>query len=140
KKDLNMHVKPARDSDHLYQLKENDRVELLRRATAAKTSAPQVAKPAPTAAGPKEPPAEPIIEDWWLARDSAGHSGWVLARMLDLEVPLEVAQYAEGQRIIAVFTLNEVHDKDKEVPQYLMLLSEPKEGLDYDFDQIRVFT
>ena len=60
--------------------------------------------------------------------------------MVDLDVPLDVAQYAEGQRIVAFFVLNEVHDGDKKVPQYLTVLTEPKDGLPFDFNQIRVFT
>ena len=66
--------------------------------------------------------------------------GWVLARMIDLDVPLEVAQYAEGQRIVAFFVLNQVQDGDKKVPQYLTVVTEPKDGLPFDFNQIRVFT
>src|SRR5262249_7853048 len=86
-----------------------------------------------------------VIEDWWLVRDSHGRVGWVLARMVDIDVPIDVAQYAEGQRIVALFVLNEVDDveaqtKDKKVPQYLMVLSEPKDGAPFDFNQIRVFT
>jgi len=82
----------------------------------------------------------PIIEDWWLVRDSHNRVGWVLARMIDLDVPLEVAQYAEGQRIVAFFVLNQVQDGDKKVAQYLTVLTEPKDGLTFDFNQIRVFT
>jgi hypothetical protein len=66
--------------------------------------------------------------------------GWVLARMVDMDVPLEIAQYAEGQRTVAFFVLNQVADGDKKVPQYLVALSEPKDGLPFDFNQIRVFT
>ncbi len=73
-------------------------------------------------------------------RDSHNRVGWVLGRMVDLDVPLDVAQYAEGQRIVAFFVLNEVHDGDKKVPQYLTVLTEPKDGLPFDFNQIRVFT
>jgi len=80
------------------------------------------------------------MEDWWLVRDSQGHVGRVLGRLIDLDVPLEVAQYAEGQRIVGCFVLNEVRDGDKKVPQYLMLLSEPKDGLPFDYTQARVFT
>jgi hypothetical protein len=36
--------------------------------------------------------------------------------MIDLDVPLDVAQYAEGQRIVAFFVLNQVQDGDKKVP------------------------
>ncbi|PYV65018.1 MAG: hypothetical protein DMG95_02885 [Acidobacteria bacterium] len=63
-----------------------------------------------------------------------------MLRMLDLDVPLEVAQYAEGQRIIACFQLNQVTDGDKKVAQYLVLLNEPKDGMPFDFNQARVFT
>jgi hypothetical protein len=36
--------------------------------------------------------------------------------------------------------LNQVTDEDKKVAQYLVLMSEPKDGLPYDYDQVRVFT
>jgi hypothetical protein len=82
----------------------------------------------------------PVIEDWWLVRDSHARVGWVLARMVDLDLPLEVAQYAEGQRVVAYFVLDQVQDRDKKVAQYLTVLTEPKDGLPFDFNQIRVFT
>jgi SH3-like domain-containing protein len=93
---------------------------------------------APATAAPAAP--APLKEDWWLVRDSHNRVGWVLARMVDLDVPLDVAQYAEGQRIVAFFALNEVPDGDKKVAQYLTVLTEPKDGLPFDFNQIRVFT
>ncbi len=80
------------------------------------------------------------MEDWYLVRNSAGRVGWVLLRMVDLDIPLEVAQYAEGQRIMGYFVLNTVQDGDKQVPQYLVLLNEPKDGLPWDYNQIRIFT
>jgi hypothetical protein len=81
-----------------------------------------------------------VLEDWWLVRNSAHHTGWVLSRIIDLEAPIEVAQYAEGQRIVACFVLNQVEDDGRNVPQYLMLLNEPKDGNPADFNQLRVFT
>jgi hypothetical protein len=81
-----------------------------------------------------------LLEDWWLIRDPESHVGWVLSRMVDLDVPLEIAQYAEGQRTVAFFVLNQVTDGDKKVSQYLVVLTEPKDGLPFDYDQIRVFT
>jgi len=80
------------------------------------------------------------MEDWYLVRNSSGHVGWVLLRMVDLDIPLEVAQYAEGKRIMAYFVVNTVQDHDKQVSQYLVCLNEPKDGLPWDFNQIRVFT
>ncbi|HTR26298.1 MAG TPA: SH3 domain-containing protein [Terriglobales bacterium] len=100
--------------------------------------------PLPSTAVKPAGPA-PVVEDWWLVRDSHGRVGWVLSRMVDLDIPLDVAQYAEGQRIVALFVLNEVEDpqaqaRDKKIPQYLMVLTEPKDGAPFDFNQIRVFT
>lgn len=82
------------------------------------------------------------IEDWWLARDTQGHAGWVLARMIDIDAPLEIAQYAEGQRIVAFFPLTSVHDSElgKDVAYYLVLLTEPKDGMPFDYNQLRVFS
>ena len=64
----------------------------------------------------------------------------MLARLIDIDVPLEIAQYAEGQRIIACFPLREVIDQEKKVPEYLAVLSENKDGMPFDFNAIRVFT
>jgi SH3-like domain-containing protein len=132
--DTNLHVEPGRDSDHLYQLAQSAKISVLKRSTVEKNSPAGTLKPA----SPK-PSASPM-EDWWLVRDSQGHVGWVLGRLIDLDVPLEVAQYAEGQRIVGCFELNEVTDGDKKIPQYLMLLAENKDGLPFDFNQARVFT
>jgi len=83
----------------------------------------------------------PIIrEDWWLVRDGQKRVGWVLGRALYLDVPEDVAQYSEGQRIVAAFPLDEVQDGDKKVAEYLVLFTENKDGLPDDFNQARVFT
>jgi hypothetical protein len=80
------------------------------------------------------------LEDWWLVRSPENRVGWVLGRMIDVDVPLEIAQYAEGQHIVASFVLSEVADGDKKVPQYLVLFTESKDGLPFDYNQARLFT
>jgi SH3-like domain-containing protein len=135
--ETNLHIEPGRDSEHLYQLAQGTKVVLLQRGTAER---PNAVVPPGIAARKDAKSAGPVLEDWWLVRDSAGHAGWLLGRMVDADVPLEIAQYAEGQRIVAFFVLNEVKDGDKQVPQYLTVITEPKDGLPYDFDQVRVFT
>jgi hypothetical protein len=133
--DTNLHIEPGRDTDHLYLLPAASKVSVLARGMAERTGV--VAPPSP---GKKDKAPGPVMEDWWLARDAQGHVGWLLARMVDLDVPLEIAQYAEGQRFVAFFKLNEVQDDDKKVPQYLALLTEPKDGQPFDFDKVHVFT
>ncbi|MBA3913136.1 MAG: SH3 domain-containing protein [Acidobacteriales bacterium] len=135
--DTNLHVEPTRDADHLFLLPSGTRLSLLKRASAAKQVSP--GNSPPKGANAKDA-GKASAEDWWLVRDPQGHAGWVLGRMLDPDVPLEIAQYAEGQRIVAFFVLNQVSDGDKKVPEYLTVLTQPKDGLPFDFDQIRVFT
>jgi len=136
--DTNLHVEPGRDSEHLYQISTGEKVSLLKRATAEKPNTVAPPRPAAKSGDKKEP--EPVIEDWWLVRDSHERVGWVLGRMVDLDVPLDIAQYAEGQRIVAFFVLNQVQDADKKIAQYLTVLTEPKDGMPFDFNQIRVFS
>jgi len=136
--DTNLHLEPGRDTEHLYLLSQGSKVSLLQRATAGKN-----APSAPLMSANKEPSApqpSASLEDWWLIRDANARVGWVLGRMLDVDVPLDIAQYAEGERTVAALVLDEVQDADKKVPQYLVMLTEPKDGLPFDFDQIRVFT
>jgi hypothetical protein len=146
--DTNLHVEPGRDTEHLYQISSGEKLLLLKRGTAEK---PGAVAPPPRSAPPGGNPQNnlpnndkkqqlPVVEDWWLVRDSHNRVGWVLGRMIDLDIPLDVAQYAEGQRIVAFFVLNQVQDGDKKVAQYLTVVTEPKDGLPFDFNQIRVFT
>lgn len=136
--DTNIHIAPGRDAQHLYQLKAASKVQILKRATAQKPQPATV--PVREDAGRRAAPSEPALEDWWLVRDPEGRVGWVLARMVDIDVPLDVAQYAEGRRIVGAFVLNQVTDGDKKVPQYLMVLTEPHDGMPFDYNQVRVFT
>lgn len=136
--DTNIHIAPGRAAQHLYQLKEGARLQILKRATAPKPQPAVV--PVREDAGGKAAASQPALEDWWLVRDPQGRVGWVLARMVDVDVPLEVAQYAEGQRIVGAFVLDQVSDGDKKVPEYLMVLTEPRDGMPFDYNQIRVFT
>ncbi|MGO9828111.1 MAG: SH3 domain-containing protein [Terriglobales bacterium] len=156
--DTNLHVEPGRDAEHLYQISAGEKLSLLKRGTAEKpgTFTPPARSAKPTVDKTQNEPDKnpdknkeeknqaekpvPVIEDWWLVRDSHDRVGWVLGRMIDLDVPLDVAQYAEGQRIVAFFVLNQVQDGDKKVAQYLTAVTEPKDGLPFDFNQIRVFT
>jgi SH3-like domain-containing protein len=154
--DLYLHVKPGRDTDRFYLLPENQKLQLLIRASVPKPAPPQGFLTAPRAAAPgKEkkagakptPPVEPAVpmEDWWLVRDSRGQVGWLLSRRLDVDVPDEIAGYSEGQKIVGAYVLTKVYDPDsslpnKLVPEYISVTNAYKDGLPYDFDQVRVFT
>lgn len=176
--DIYLHISPGRNTDHFYLLPENDKVQLLVRA-----SVPKAVPGAPV--GPPKPPVHPAantaksasplpkgsakggssaaanapnadhvekaeepeipMEDWWLIRDSQGRTGWLLSGRVDVDVPDEVGQYAEGQRIVGAYILTHVNDSEADVPnhqvpEYVTAMSPPRSGLPFDFDQIRVFT
>jgi hypothetical protein len=166
--DIYLHIEPGRETEHFYLLPENAKVELLERASVPKvapgarpeprpvsssTAAAQahaLARPvaietggAPAPARPDLPP--PIMEDWWLVRDAQGRTGWLLASRVDVDIPDEVGVYSEGQRMVGAYKFAGVIDPgsstpDKEIPEYVTVLSPPKSGLPFDFDQVRVFT
>lgn len=170
--DIYLHITPGRNTDRFYLLPENDKVQLLVRASvpklapgerpparaetpavpqSQKTSASTSTKPgkpaAPVAAEAATQPEQPEVpmEDWWLIRDAQGRVGWLLGGRVDVDVPDEVGQYAEGQRIVGAYVLTHVTDAESnvpnhQVPEYVTALSPPKSGLPFDFDQIRVFT
>src|SRR6202167_2249262 len=154
--DLYLHVKPGRETDRFYLLPENQKLQLLIRASVPKPEPPQgfLTAPRPAATGKEKLPAgkaapagEPAVpmEDWWLVRDSRGQVGWLLARRLDVDVPDEIAGYSEGQKIVGAYVLTKVYDPDsslpdKLVPEYISVTNAYKDGLPYDFDQVRVFT
>jgi SH3-like domain-containing protein len=153
--DLYLHAKPGRDTDRFYLLPENQKLQLLIRASVPKPAPPQGFLTAPKTAATvkgkqasaKTTPGEPAVpmEDWWLVRDSGGQVGWLLSRRLDVDVPDEIAGYSEGQKIVGAYMLTKVYDPesslpDKQVPEYVSVTNAFKDGLPYDFDQVRVFT
>ncbi len=194
--DLYLHLLPGRETAHYLLEAGNTKVQMLARGTVEKAPPPgalpiakpktpspsTAAKPGQTLSAPvkaasvsaTEPvvPATPaVMEDWWLVRDAAGHTGWLLANRVDVDVPDEVGQYAEGQRMIAAYPIAKVLDDGtgeerrhktkgeeakspktaagadasaptapKEETEYVTVLAPPKNGLPYDFDQVRVFT
>ncbi len=158
--ELYMHLTPGRETPHYYLLPANTKVAMLERASVPRFEAssllglPGKASQAHSGVHHEKAhkksfdsrfaPAVPM-EDWWLARGSAGHTGWMLSRDFQVDVPEDVAQYAENERMVGAYVLRTVADPDSgkpngQVPEYLTVLTPYKQGLPYDFDQVRVFT
>jgi Bacterial SH3 domain len=87
------------------------------------------------------PEQKPIpVDDWSLIRTKDGKVGWVLSRMLQMSIPDEVAQYAEGHRITAYLSLGDVRDKEKNTVMHNWLWTTVASGqFPYEFDSFRVF-
>jgi hypothetical protein len=107
----------------------------------------------PGYADPAAKTASTAMDDWSLVRLKDAHSaearadpkadvkaGWVLSRMLQMSIPDEVAQYAEGHRITAYVALGDVKDKrwNEAKPNWLWTTSSTGQ-LPYEFDSFRVF-
>jgi len=159
--EVNLHLKPGRDTEHFYRLAEADKLQLIQRATLPKpipgaaliaraaTNAPPAESSKPGAhpkASAEAQPAPPVaMEDWWLARDSKGHAGWLLSRMIDVDAPDTLTRYSEGQKFVGAYVLATVFDagaeqQNKNIPEYVTVLAPYTAGLPFDFNQVRVFT
>jgi hypothetical protein len=79
------------------------------------------------------------MDDWFLVRTQDAKAGWVLARMLNVAVPDEIAQYAEGHRITGYLPLGNVKDKSGEVKTNYLWTTIAKGLQPYQFDSFRVF-
>jgi hypothetical protein len=102
-------------------------------------SVPKEEAEEPEAPKPEPKPAGPVpSDDWSLVRTKDGKVGWVLTRMLNMAIPDEVAQYAEGHRITSYFPLGQVQDGDTVKNNWLW--TTVVKGLEpYEFDSFRVF-
>jgi SH3-like domain-containing protein len=100
----------------------------------SKTDQPDEAAPVEEEIDEKPAP----VDEWSLVRTASGQSGWVLTRRLVMAIPDEVAQYAEGHRIVSYFSLGEVRDGNREKTAWLWTtIGEGPQA--YDFDSFRVF-
>lgn len=160
--DSYLHLAPGRKEEHFYLLLENAKIELLTRASVEKAvpaqavpvPLPEPKKKAPAAGAkakkkdlnaPPYVPEGPPMEDWWLVRGPQGQTGWVLSRMMDIDIPQEIAGLAENQRYVAAYLLRTVNDPESKFPdgqahEYVAVTNAWRDGLPYDFDQVRVFT
>lgn len=91
----------------------------------------------PEEKAPEPSPAVPL-DEWALVRCKDGSAGWVLARMLYMAIPDDVAQYAERARIAAYFQIGTVKGKGGEKPVWLWA-AQSQRNAPHDFDSLRIF-
>ena len=129
---LNVHLEPYRWSPTLYQLRKDEGAEVLRKQLVARL---------PHKPAPNDPPPEPVgQDDWYLVRLANGYPGWLLAGRTYSGIPIEVAQYAEGRRIVAYFPIGEVYDPDiGETKKTWLWMQTARPNQPHDFDRLRVF-
>ena len=123
---VNLRAEPARDAPQLAQLGANQAVEIFDRRLVERSPSPGAT-----------PPAEPVRDAWYLVR-AGSQVGWVLGRLVTLDIPPAIQHYAQTVNLVAWLVLNTVEDNGRAVPQYL---AADREGTpDCDFTHVRVFT
>jgi len=135
---VNLRLEPSRGASVLAQIPQNQSLEVYgRRLVAREADTPEAG--GESAGAGKQPPASDAArhEAWYLVRADS-RAGWVFGRLVSLDIPEEIAGYAESTNTVAWLVLNTVEDDGRKVAQYLV--ADRTVTPDYDFDRIRVFT
>src|SRR5262249_42874567 len=121
--DANLRIEPGRNTSIIRKLPAGAKVEVIERQTTPK------------------PGSDRAVDAWLKVRPSPTEVGWVIASLVQFDVPEEIAQYTEGYTYSAVKKINQVQDS-LAGPINWYLIGERSPNLDpsLDFDGIRVFT
>jgi hypothetical protein len=91
-------------------------------------------------AEPGKPAADPKpMDELTLIRNKDGKVGWIITNAVFMEIPDDVAQYAEGHRITSYFPMGEVTDGGKTYNHWLWTTQNQKFA-PYEFNGLRLFT
>jgi uncharacterized protein YgiM (DUF1202 family) len=121
--DANLRIDPGRATAVIRKMDSGTKLEVIDRVTTPR------------------PGSDTSFDVWIKVRPSPTEVGWVLARLVDFDIPDDIAQYSEGYTYTAVKRLNQVQDS-LAGPINWYVIGEHKNGMDphLDFDGIRVFT
>ena len=130
---LNVHTEPYRWAPTFYQLDKDEGFQILDR---------MVVDRLPAAAADTSVQIEATGEDYWYLVwvPRVGEAGWLLANMAYADVPLEIAELAQGMSIVAYFEIGSTEDESigEAKPTWLWFQSSGR-GQTHDFDRLRVF-
>ena len=96
--------------------------------------------PPATAKPPAPETVAPPLEWWTLVRAEDGRTGWVLTSLLYLDIPEEVAQYAERARITSYYPLGQVAARSGAQKTIWLWTTLATRNVDHHYDNLRVFT
>lgn len=140
-----LHDAPGVQSPHYYLLPSGDRLDLLERAsvTRAISTYRMLKRQREKKEGKTLPPLP--MDDYWLARDAKGRTGWVRGSALLPDVPNSVLVLANQEQMIGGYLLEKVKDPGAKTPdhmvgEYVAVYAPYKAGLPYNFNEVRVFT
>jgi len=120
--EVRLHLEPSREATEIGELGANERVEIFKRRL--------VDREVP-GTGTR------VREAWYLVR-AGSTAGWVLGRLIELNIPPPIASYGHELNLVAWVVLDTVDDNGRQVPQYVVADRIGSE--EFDFTHIRVLT
>jgi len=125
----NVHVAPSRHAAVVAETKPDQELQILGRRM----------QPRDSADASKEMGAASLQSDeaWYLVREGP-QVGWILGRLVQLDIPKSISAYTQETNLVAWLTLDTVDDDGHPVPQYL--LADRMGTNACDFTHIRVLT
>ena len=126
---VNVHIEASRKAAVVAQLKPKQQLDIFGRRMV----------PRPTEGSAADVPSLPStpVEAWYLVR-SGSHAGWILGRLVELDVPKDISAYTQDVNLVAWLVLNTIDDDGRQVPQYIVADRAGTETCDYT--HIRVLT
>lgn len=132
---LNVHIDPNRYAPSFARISPDSDAEVIGRVVTTRGPyTPDSAQP------PIPPPDSPnsIRDDWTHARLEDGRAGWVLSRMLIMNLPESVAMFSQGHRITSFHQLGLVKDRARRQVNNYLWTSSSVPPLAFNFDRFRV--
>jgi hypothetical protein len=116
----NIHVEPSRTAAVVAEVNPEQRLQIFGRR--------MVQRPSGFSNHPQA---------WYLVREGF-HAGWILGRLVRLDIPQSISAYAQDTNIVAWLVLDTVDDNGHRVPQYVVADRAGRQAC--DFTHIRVLT
>ena len=134
----NLHIRPGRQWEVISSAPGGTAVEMFARQATANVERQARADSSSDSSN---------LEDWYLVRanvkNAAEISGWVLGRLVSMDLPEPLPEYQSSEHIniVAWFEINRAADSTGSVkPEYLVMGTRDGEGRPCDFTLVRVFT
>jgi hypothetical protein len=121
-----LHSDPSRDAPELARVDEKQRLEIFGRRMVDRPTRPD------------QQGSSAVVQEAWYVVRADSQAGWILGRLVALDVPQALSVYAQDVNVVAWLVLDTVEDEARKVPQYLV--ADRIGTQDFDFTHIRVFT
>jgi SH3-like domain-containing protein len=131
---VNLRLRPGRNTVKMYQLNEAESVDIF---SMAHTEMPAPGPSKKTTGVLSAVGKETRCDTWFLVRTSKGVVGWVYSKLINIDVPEELARYTEGKIIVAWRILSASRDEQGQIHHWYLAI-EREQGSDVDFDRVRV--